>query len=95
MSVKIRGYSDDLIDIEGDVSEEFDANGLIHYLVSTSTGVLLRVRYAAVWRIDVISGADNVHIVPCPENDDDNYSDVATVDGDVSWVQCGNEFATA
>jgi len=95
MSVTISGHSDDLIEIEGDVREEFEALGLDHYIVSTSNGVLLRVRCAEVWRIEVIAGADKVHIVPCPEDDDDNYSDVATVEGDVTWVQCGNEYATA
>ncbi|MDQ0376537.1 hypothetical protein [Amycolatopsis thermophila] len=92
--LKIYGASDDLIEVEGDVREEFDALAT-HRLVAVSNGVLLRVEYDqdGVWRIKPLAGADRVHVVQAPAGDEDNYSDVATIDEDVEWVACGGQWA--
>lgn len=95
MSITIYGASDDLIEIDGDISEEFtyaDNN-----LLAFSDGTILRIEYgySGVWRISpVVRGAASLAIEQAPEGDDDNYSDRATLDGAV-WVVYGSHYATA
>lgn len=56
--VKIYGASDDLVEIDGDVSEEFDSMDEPTYLLFND-GTQLKVEYApdktSCWRIDIIS----------------------------------------
>jgi hypothetical protein len=97
MSVTVYGASDDLIEVTGDVVEEFPwADGEPAFL-GFSNGLALRIGYsdAGVWRIVPVAGAYLVTVVQCPEDDEDNYSDRATIAGDVSWVVCGTEWAGA
>lgn len=97
MSVTVYGASDDLVEIEGDIREEFgfpwpdDASVFLGF----SNGVVLRVTRPNVWRIAPVAGADLVQVVQCPEDDEDNYSDRATVSGRVAWVVCGSAWAGA
>jgi hypothetical protein len=102
--VKVCGYSDDLIEVEGDtIREEFP---LATYIVDNkvrllafSQGTVLRITYTdkGVWRITLVCGVAS--IVQAPEEvylyDEDNYSDVATVPGPVAWVVCGEHIAKA
>lgn len=90
MTVTVYGASDDLIEIEGAIREEFtyenEADG---DLIALSEGTVLRVRYDrdGVWRITpVATGQAVVTITPAVSGDDDNYSDRAEVAGDVRWV---------
>lgn len=92
--ITLYGYSDDLIELDGDISEEFNpAKGTDGDLVAFSNGVVLRIRYRTCWRIELVHGQGLVEIVPCPEDDPENYSDRATITGPVEWVICGNEIA--
>lgn len=96
MSVTVYGASDDLIEVEGDIREElpWDYSGPAY--LGLSNGVVLRIQYghvSGVWRIAPVAGADLVQVTQCPENDEDNYSDKATVTGDVAWVVCGSAWA--
>lgn len=97
--VIINGASDDLIEVGGDISEEFAVYGETEdgVLVAFSNGTVLRVVYAAagVWRITpVVTGAGSLSIAPAPEGDEENYSDVAALTGvDIKWVVCGNQIA--
>lgn len=96
MSVRVYGASDDLIEVEGDVNEEFNGyGGDDGFVLGFSTGVLLRIVYDrdGTWRISPISDIEGAQIVQAPGMDEDNYSDVATVTGDVSWVVFGREWA--
>lgn len=92
MSITVYGASDDLIEVEGDITEEFpyrDDND--DNLLAFSNGTVLRIRFdaAGVWRISpVMVGAGLVDIVQAPEGDEDNYSDRATVTG-AAWVGHG------
>lgn len=97
MSVTVYGASDDLIEVEGDVYEEFSWLDSDPTYLGFSNGLVLRIEYSdsGVWRISPVVGADLVHIVQCPEGDEDNYSDRATVEGDVAWVVCGSAWAGA
>jgi hypothetical protein len=93
-TITVYGASDDLIELGGDIREEFDAyrKGEV---VAFSNGTLLRVRYedTGIWRITLLSG--EAHIVPAPADDEDNYSDRATITGPVKWVAFGDQVAYA
>lgn len=95
MRIVITGHSDDLIEVDGDIREEFQAKD--ENFVAVSNGTLLRIEYtrAGVWRITpVATGIGGLDIVQAPEGDDDNYSDVATVDGEIQWVTHGTAYAS-
>lgn len=93
--ITVYGYSDDLIEVEGDIREEFgagiDDDG---ELLAFSTGVLLRITYTkdGVWRINALSGVDKVKIVQAPAGDEKNYSDRATIEGPVKWILQGENY---
>jgi len=91
MTITIYGYSDDLIAVEGDISEEFEASGRLPDTITCSNGATMEIfhDYAGVWRISLLSGADLVTIDRAPDQDDDNYSDRATVAGDIKWIRVG------
>lgn len=98
MSITIYGASDDLIEVEGCIREEFtfcdDVGG---DLIACSDGTVLRVRWDqnGVWRISPVAlGTARLEIRQAPEDDEEDYSDHATLHGDVSWVVRGHEFAS-
>lgn len=89
MSVTVYGASDDLIEVEGDVEEEYNVYDGVKRL-TFSDGTVLSIEYAGkgVWRIEpVLPGNASLNIVKAPEDDEDNYSDRATLDGDIRWVR--------
>jgi hypothetical protein len=99
MPVKIYGSSDDLIEVEGDIREEFYAATLNDQedeggILAFSNGVVLRILYTndGIWRIapvSIVGDSKLVQIDQAPEDDEDNYTDVATVYGDLKWVVFG------
>lgn len=97
---RVYGASDDLIEIEGALREEFCATNEVHDegdLLAFSTGVVLRVRYDSdgVWRLAPLVGASEVTVVPAPANDEDNYSDRVLLHEPPTWVVHGTEWAKA
>lgn len=100
MAIEIYGASDDLIEIEGDIREEFTAydedDGT--YL-GFSDGTVLHVVFDrdGVWRIKPIAygsnGPESLVITHAPAGDEDNYSDVARLAADVDWVLHGKALA--
>lgn len=87
MSITIYGASDDLIECEGDIREEWTASGDGDY-IATDTGALLRITYDGMWTIRVITGGiSGTRLVQATDEDTD-YSDKATIEG-VSWVVVG------
>ncbi|WP_409482759.1 hypothetical protein [Arsenicicoccus dermatophilus] len=92
----IYGASDDLIEIDGPLYEEFaypyDAD---HVLVACSNGVLLRVAYTddGVWRITPLAGADKVTIKQCPLGDDDDCTDRATITEPLTWIAMADQYS--
>lgn len=94
--ITIYGASDDLIEVEGDITEEFspisDDDG---YLLAFSDGTVLRIKYDDVWRITpVVRGQASLDIVQCNEDDDNEYTDKATLDGvRIDWVVLGESIA--
>lgn len=95
MSITIYGASDDLIEVRGDIADEFYADEV--NLIATSNGVAIRIHYsqAGVWRISQIAGDRGlVSIAQAPEDeDDDNYSDRCTISGRVEWLVVGEQLA--
>lgn len=95
----IYGASDDLIEVEGGLSEEFsayDADGSPRYL-AFSDGTVLRITYGerGCWEIRrEFEGTAGYHHQP-HDNDDTRYSDRVTLSGDLKWVVCGEGFARA
>ena len=55
-------------------------------------GTVLRIHYgdAGVWRIATVHrGSAELTIEQAPENDDQNYTDRATLTGDLRWAVVG------
>ncbi len=97
-TVTVYGSSDDLIEIDGDVREEF---GVPSYndptaLLAFSDGTVLRITYTAdgFWRITPVVVASEYELRQATDEDTD-YSDRATLRGDITWVVLGTEIARA
>lgn len=95
MSLKVYGASDDLIEVEGDIREEFTASTDAS-IISVSDGTLLSIFYsdAGVWHIDTLwVGSHLSRIEPAGDSNSDNYSDVALFEGNIDWVAMGEAWA--
>lgn len=86
--LKIYGASDDCIEVDGEISEEWnDDSGVLAF----SDGTLLSIRYNehGIWQVfRLASGtAEYSHVQPDPD-DEDNYSEVAILRSETpfSWV---------
>lgn len=79
-TVKIYGASDDLIEVEGSVREEFSANDEQNYL-AFSDGTLLSVRYdrEGFWRINRLREGSAAYDKREGADADHDYSDVVTL----------------
>lgn len=101
--IKIWGASDDLIEIEGDIDEELYYNERENTsddenILAFSDGTVLGIRYGdpGVWRISKrASGSSTCEIIQAPDNDDNNYSDVATLDASIHWIVRGDTMVTS
>lgn len=99
--IRVYGASDDLVEVEGDITEEFP-----HYgepvLLAFSEGTILRVVFDrdGIWRITpVFKGkARMTHIICNPDPlDDDEYSDVVhlfdeELDEPIQWVALASQY---
>lgn len=95
--IQITGYSDDLIEIEGTIEEELVAlhDGAEGDLLTFSDGTVLRINYSkgGIWRITLVAQGSAVMTKDeNPEDDDDRYSDVVTLEGDIKWIVHNNRF---
>jgi hypothetical protein len=93
-TVTLYGASDDLVELEGDISEEFNPRAE-RSAVLFSDGTALTIEYteAGVWRIAPLAkGAATLSIEQAPADDDDNYSDRATLIGDIRWALFADGF---
>ena len=85
--MKIYGASDDLIEIEGDDTDEIGAYNTVKYL-HFDTGHILKVWYSddGIWKIEEIRpGRGACSIECCNDPDDDPYSDVAILPEAKRW----------
>lgn len=93
MKVTVYGASDDLIEIDGDLHEEFEGSEEPRYL-AFSDGTVLTVQYGvggAFWRINRLRTGSALYVKQDASDERDDYSDRVTLDG-VSWVVCGDRF---
>lgn len=95
MKTTIYGTSDDLIEIEGDVSGEVMCYGTGDrekgVLVICSDGTLLELKYGknnmGIWGITLIKkGSLLMKIKQCDDEDADIYSDVAYFANGLKWA---------
>jgi hypothetical protein len=99
VSITVSGASDDLIEVDGDISDEFSYLRVpdgCSSLLAFSDGTILRVEFerSGVWRIrPVVRGSSGLTIEQASEGDEDNYTDQATLSGAV-WVVQGIDYAT-
>lgn len=100
MSLIVYGASDDLVEVEGDVREEFNPGDGPSYL-AVSDGTVLRITYDGRWRIDrVAEGAAEFQHDPATADDGDPredgspcYSDRVILSGVlVKWVVFGDRY---
>lgn len=97
--VTVYGASDDLIEVDGAIKEEFGCFGDEEgsYL-AFSDGTLLHIVYTdeGVWRITPTArgtaALEKTEAVSC---EDKNYTDRVTLTGDLKWVVRGKEFVKA
>ena len=101
VGVTVYGVSDDLIEIEGDMREEFTLPASDAGYLAFSDGTLLSVRYSdeGVWRFAPIDhGSAWYSIEQAPDGDDNNYSDRVRLGdeaGPIRWVRVGDELREA
>lgn len=95
-AVTIYGSSDDLIELEGRIYEEFyPEDGKPSYL-AFSDGTVLEISYNGFWRINRLrEGSANYHKIEGTDPVED-YSDRVTLSGSrIQWVVFGLQFAKA
>lgn len=88
----ITGASDDLIELDGQITEEMNPPGEEPSLLAFSDGTLLRIVYDddGIWRITrLMEGTCSFSLVPGSVENDTN--DIATLDGDLRWCAIGEE----
>ena len=102
----VYGASDDLIEIEGDISEEFCHPSMsddgAKWWLGFSDGTVLAVHYDGQWRFPIVAkGSAAVSRDETTEEEGNRpdgkpaYSDVVTLDGDVRWALLGSDFEKA
>ena len=85
MKVEIRGHSDDIVSVEGDITDEFYDSILVF-----DSGDVVSWTYGAkgVWRCEILSSSGTLQFTHehAPEDDASNYSDTLTVEGDFKLI---------
>jgi len=95
MGVKVYGSSDDLIEVEGDLDEEFNVylEGDESFFLGFSDGTLVQVWYdrAGIWRTLILVIGRSATSLHTPVGEE--YSEVLELTGEkISWVVCGKDF---
>jgi hypothetical protein len=93
--LEIYGASDDLIEVEGDIREEFNPSGDDPSYLGFSDGTILKITYDndGMWRIvPMVKGTAELQIIQATDADED-YTDHAHLTGDISWVLYGSAMA--
>ena len=100
MITRIYGASDDLIEIDGQISDEVDAYSSSDEPIKfkTSNGTKGNITYDGEWKITITEeGSDFVKVIESVGDDNDHteentkdvppYSDVLILDGELEWVK--------
>jgi hypothetical protein len=87
----IRGHSDDVVCVEGDLTDEFyPGRNEVAYLTS-SDGTVLSVGYGkdGFWRINRLKQGTCAFTKIEGTDEADDYSDRVTLTGEITWVIFG------
>lgn len=100
MITRIYGASDDLIEIDGQISDEVDAYSASDEPIKfkTSQGTKGTFFYDGEWKVSLtVEGPDFVKVIESVGDDNDHteentkdvppYSDVVILEGDLDWVK--------
>lgn len=84
--IHVTGHSDDLVELDGLIREEWMHYGPGPARVEFDNGVALDIEFDrdrdGIWRIGVVSGAYYVRVITCPDpSGEDVYTDTAIVTG--------------
>lgn len=97
MTTTITGYSDDTIDVSGDINDDIDGYQVYrnaHYFLACSDGTLLRPKYGesggAIWQFDVVKKGKLLRHVVYGSNEEDKNDEVVFNDGLV-WIALVDE----
>lgn len=96
MTVVLFGYSDDCIEVDGAIHEEWPFHG-DEAVVGFSDGTAAKIKFDdGVWRITVVAlGSCRVELTPAPVGDESNYTDRLVLTGDVRWAVLGSAITGA
>ncbi|MGE5681834.1 MAG: hypothetical protein ACM34K_13225 [Bacillota bacterium] len=92
--IKVYGCSDDLIEIEGDIKEEFSKFGTSEdepCLLAFDNGTILKCFYDndGIWRFKVISHGNTTVWIKQPDLSKDEESETAIIDVPVKIIAFG------
>lgn len=96
--VEIYGASDDCIELDGDIRDEFYAHEDDSDYLAFSDGTVLVINYTndGVWRINrVQDGSAQYSKIEASSPDSKDYSDKVTLTGDLKWCVCGKNYRKA
>lgn len=91
--IKVYGSSDDLIEVEGDVVEEFNPHDSDKAdFLAFSDGTVLSIEYTSdgIWRINRVATGTAGYSKVEATDDEKNYTDTVTLDGKLTWVVFGS-----
>ena len=94
--IEIYGCSDDLIEIEGDINEEFDVYNETPTYLLFSNGMIIKVDYDGDWTFNIIKqGAPGSCVVKIePFSQERSYSQTVIIDNhNVSWICLSDRIA--
>lgn len=95
MTTTLTGHSNDLIELDGDIREEFSYSDQPEGdLLGFSDGTLLRIRFDddGIWRINPVRMGPGLTSIT--QGSDDDGTDTAVLT-DVTWVLHGTSYAKA
>jgi len=102
MKTKIYGASDDLIEVEGDISEEANHYDATRVIIKASDGTQARITYDGEWKISVeVEGEKYLNLIHSVGDESEHiyedakgcssYSDVLLLDDGIEWVKIGRK----
>ena len=102
MITKIYGASDDLIEIDGNISDEIDCYNNTNKAIVFSDGTEAKITYDGNWRVKLITKGDLFDRIVFGNEEDkqhtdvdakgcSNYSDVLIMKEGIEWVKIGRK----
>jgi len=91
VSFTLSGYSDDNVELNGDIDDEIGAYDVVsNFVISDGTRGTIEYTDEGVWRINILEQGtikiDIIHPTQDEIDNDTNYTDRATFTGDIDWI---------